>query len=131
MVIPVWVLLLLVIIVLVNGGTMLIAAATAAIGAGIAGFILGYAAGYAEGRRERAYAEPPPRPKPTPKPRATLAAHWKTLGLKPGASEEEINERYRELAFKAHPDRGGTERAMRNLNLARDLARREARQRKE
>lgn len=67
----------------------------------------------------------PPRPRPR---RPAIAPHWKVLGLKPGATLDQINERYHQLALRAHPDKpGGSVRAMQALNIARDLARREAR----
>ena len=33
-----------------------------------------------------------------------IAEHFKTLGLTPGASAEEVKKAYRELARKYHPD---------------------------
>jgi len=45
---------------------------------------------------------------------------WQVLGVKPGASRDEIQAAYRQLALKAHPDTGGSPQAMTRLNLARD-----------
>ena len=45
-----------------------------------------------------------------------------TLGVRPTASEDEINEAFRGLARKAHPDVGGSHDAMAKLATARDLA---------
>lgn len=123
MVIPAWILLLLVIIAFVNIGWLVI---VFLIGAAVA-FGVGCTIGLVEilrkmNERERARQAKPRKP-PVP-------AHWKTLGLKPSASEDQINDRYRELARKAHPDAGGTEKAMLKLNLARDLARREIKERR-
>lgn len=44
---------------------------------------------------------------------------WQVLGLKPGASPDEIESAYRAKAKTAHPDRGGSETAMQELNDAR------------
>ncbi len=151
MVIPIWVFMLAVIIVLVNASATLLAVLFIAAGAGVAGFCFGFLKGYERAKLEAKPAQAKPKAPPKEDPladvfrraeeqvrqaraqaaphKAPLASHWKTLGLKPGASEEEINDRYRELARKAHPDTGGSEKAMLKLNLARDLARREARQR--
>jgi hypothetical protein len=41
------------------------------------------------------------------------------LGIKPGASEEEIDAASRAKAMAAHPDRGGSASAMADLNEAR------------
>lgn len=43
---------------------------------------------------------PPRRPNAVP-----MEAHYRTLGLKPGASAEEIKRAYRDLAHKYHPDK--------------------------
>lgn len=63
---------------------------------------------------ERAFsafeALPPPR------------SHWSILGLKPGASLDDIRIAYRALAAKAHPDAGGSHAKMAELNAARDHA---------
>lgn len=47
---------------------------------------------------------------------------WDVLGLRPGASQSEISEAYRAKARAAHPDTGGSETAMAELNRARDNA---------
>lgn len=47
---------------------------------------------------------------------------WAVLGLPFGASADQINERYRQLSQKVHPDRGGTHDAMATLNNAREEA---------
>ncbi len=59
----------------------------------------------------RGYAALPP---PAP------ASPWDVLGLKPDATEEEIEAAYRQKAKSAHPDRpGGSHEAMTRLNEAR------------
>ena len=47
---------------------------------------------------------------------------WDILGIRPGASEEEINAAYRSKARSAHPDTGGSQTAMAELNRAREEA---------
>lgn len=49
---------------------------------------------------------------------------WRAIfGLKNGdATAECVRERYRQLAFERHPDRGGSEAAMTELNQAREQA---------
>ena len=47
---------------------------------------------------------------------------WDILGLTPGASEDAINSAYRTKAKGAHPDAGGSQAAMSELNRARDEA---------
>ncbi len=44
------------------------------------------------------------------------------LGLRPDATAEEVDAMYRLRAKSAHPDTGGSEDAMQELNEARDLA---------
>ena len=43
---------------------------------------------------------------------------YRVLGVSPLASPQEVRERYRELAFRTHPDRGGSSDRMREVNLA-------------
>jgi hypothetical protein len=45
---------------------------------------------------------------------------WEVLGLRPGATADEIEAMYRVKARTAHPDTGGSEEAMAELNAARD-----------
>jgi DnaJ-class molecular chaperone len=63
---------------------------------------------------ERAFsafeALPPPR------------SHWETLGIRPGSSADAIQAAYRAKARAAHPDAGGSDAAMAELNSARDAA---------
>lgn len=40
------------------------------------------------------------------------------LGLTPGVTTEEVKARYHELALEAHPDKGGTDEAMYELQAA-------------
>lgn len=47
---------------------------------------------------------------------------WDVLGLRPGASREDVERAYRERAKRAHPDAGGSHAAMAELNTARDAA---------
>ena len=46
------------------------------------------------------------------------------LGVRPGASAEEIDAAYRQKAKAAHPDKGGSPGAMEELNQARDALKR-------
>lgn len=50
------------------------------------------------------------------------------LGVPPGADAETIRAAHRRLAASAHPDRGGSDAAMQELNAARDLLLRRVRQ---
>jgi len=47
---------------------------------------------------------------------------WDVLGVRPGASAADVNAAYRAKARGAHPDSGGSEAAMSELNRARDEA---------
>lgn len=47
---------------------------------------------------------------------------WDILGLRPGSSAEEIQAAWRRLAAQHHPDRGGSEARMAEINTARDDA---------
>lgn len=48
---------------------------------------------------------------------------WTTvLGLKEGSSKEEIRTKYRALALERHPDKGGSDTAMAELNVAYEQA---------
>lgn len=57
---------------------------------------------------------------------APAPAHWSDiLGVGRNASLAEIEAAYRDLAKRSHPDAGGSEAAMAELNHARDQARKE------
>ena len=45
---------------------------------------------------------------------------WEVLGLRPGASRDEVEGMYRIKAKSAHPDTGGSNEAMAELNNARE-----------
>lgn len=47
---------------------------------------------------------------------------WDILGIKPGASADDVTKAYRSKARAAHPDTGGSADAMSELNRARDQA---------
>lgn len=47
---------------------------------------------------------------------------WQVLGVPQGASRDEIRQAYRDKAFRAHPDQGGSDAVMARLNAARDQA---------
>lgn len=68
---------------------------------------------------------PPEEPKPKRKPRPRITPHWRLLGLKPWATAEQITAAYRKLAMKWHPDHGGSDQKMQELNRAREQALRE------
>lgn len=47
---------------------------------------------------------------------------WTVLGVRPDATADEIRAAYRQKAAERHPDSGGSEAAMSELNVARDEA---------
>lgn len=47
---------------------------------------------------------------------------WEVLGVKPTASGDQISAAYKRLATERHPDRGGSDAMMSELNEARDKA---------
>ena len=49
------------------------------------------------------------------------AEAYEVLGLKPGASEEDIRAAHRRLMLAAHPDHGGSDWLAARVNLARDV----------
>ena len=46
---------------------------------------------------------------------------WQVLGLRPGATEEEIRAAHRRLMRAAHPDSGGSDWLAARINQARDV----------
>lgn len=68
-------------------------------------------------RHQAQHPPPPPRPKPAPGPDPRVV-----LGFAPGQklTAEQVKKRFRELARKHHPDRGGSLAKMQELNLAMD-----------
>lgn len=53
---------------------------------------------------------------------ASPASWTAALGVQEGASQAEIDKAFREQAKKLHPDKGGSDEAMSNLNAAREAA---------
>ena len=51
---------------------------------------------------------------------------WEVLGVKEAATKADIQAAYRRLAAQRHPDRGGSEAMMAELNAARDAGLKEA-----
>jgi hypothetical protein len=51
----------------------------------------------------------------------TRAEAYEVLGLKPGATDEEIHAAHRRLMRKAHPDAGGSDWLASRVNQARDV----------
>lgn len=53
-----------------------------------------------------------------PRPAPGKPTYYQTLGVPPGATVEAIHARYRELAFRLHPDRGGNAEEFKAVALA-------------
>jgi|JI8StandDraft_2_1071088.scaffolds.fasta_scaffold239533_2 hypothetical protein len=51
----------------------------------------------------------------------SLARARRLLGVVPGAGREDIVAAHRRLTTQVHPDKGGTDAAMQEVNAARDL----------
>ncbi len=47
-----------------------------------------------------------------------LSKYYKILGLKLGVSKKEIKAKHRELVKKHHPDKGGSDKKMKDINEA-------------
>jgi DnaJ homolog subfamily C member 19 len=63
-------------------------------------------------------APPPPRRQSSA---MTRAEAYEVLGLKPGASDDEIHSAHRRLMRLAHPDTGGSDWLASRVNQARDI----------
>lgn len=61
---------------------------------------------------------------PSPDSPPTARQWWDVLGVASRPSISEVDAAYRKLATERHPDRGGSEAAMAELNAAREAARR-------
>lgn len=59
--------------------------------------------------------------RPAPRRRQELFRARKLLGVRQGASRQEIIEAHRNLIAMVHPDRGGTNDQVHEANAARDL----------
>jgi len=73
-----------------------------------------------QGRRGGAAGPSSSRVSPPPGPMSEQEA-WEVLGLRPGATEEEIRAAHRRLMRAAHPDSGGSDWVAARVNQARDI----------
>lgn len=67
--------------------------------------------------------EPEPKPEPKPQPQTGPRMWYVVLGVSPSATPDDVDEAYRKLARKHHPDRGGDEATMKEINNAYDAYR--------
>jgi DnaJ family protein C protein 19 len=68
----------------------------------------------------RASAGPGARPRPPSRGGMSRAEAYEVLGVKPGATEEDIRAAHRRLMRAAHPDTGGSDWLAARINQARD-----------
>jgi len=74
-----------------------------------------------QARRGAAPRGPGPRRRAESAGRMTREEAYQVLGLKPGATEEEIRAAYHRLMRAAHPDAGGSDWLAARINQARDV----------
>jgi DnaJ family protein C protein 19 len=67
--------------------------------------------------------QPPPSPPPPPRTGSAMTRKeaFEVLGLKPGATSEDIHAAHRRLMRRAHPDTGGSDWLASRVNQARDV----------
>jgi len=51
----------------------------------------------------------------------TMSKYHDILGLKPGATEEEVKKAYRKKAIETHPDKGGNEEEFKKVTEAYEI----------